>query len=317
LLFIICTSTVFTFEIERRHKRHRSHRSRKHKSKNGMVNVGKFMGSFALEVIGIGDDFKTCFEGVTGTDDSSNVESEANAAAPSSDVKTFFQGLVSVIEFICGVKDKLVEALSAGKMFRRRHKHRRARKMMLFVEKRRRLTRAERKRLFDELVSWVREKATKVKEAIVNAAGAVKDKITQYITVIKDKIKAAYNAVKTWAAAMWEKAKSWMAKAKTWIEKYNTVQSCYNAAGTVIGGVSSAVKDGVKKLVEWFTNIASRITAITAAFAGSPKDILVVVVGIICAIPHIVKIVEYYQAGGDAWVKWGKIVARAGMAFTA
>jgi phage-related protein len=316
------------FELERKNKRSKTSRrkrstysksSLKRRTKGGFENVVQLIWGFVKDVSGIGDDFKDCYTGIVGEEPKKEEDAAADATAISgktTSLSDFFSSLNKIIEFLCAIKDKLLEYFEKGE--RRLRMIKKLKLKMSFIEKRRKktLTEAQRKKLFDDIVNWVADKAGKVGAAVKGAVTAVKDKVIALAKGAWDWMKAKFKDFKEWVKALWEKVKSWTVKAAAWIEKFNTATACFNAAKS---SIKSTIKDAIKKVIGIFKSIGERAVAISAAFAGSPKDIATVLVGVVCAIPHVVKIVEYYndKTIKNEWFRWGSIIGRAAQAFTA
>jgi hypothetical protein len=281
------------------------------RTRGAMENLVWFIGGFAKEVLEI-DNFVDCFQALTGTGTAPEVEDPAAAISENSTQTTaledFFKSLLTVIEFLCYIKDTLVGYFTAeNKRLLRMKRHQK----MNFVEKRRRMSKAMVKKSWSDLVSWVKTKVGQVATAI----STVTDKVTTWATATWEKIRVKYRDFKAWVSATWTKIKAWFAKAAGYIEKFNGLNACVSAGKTLAKPVSSSIT----KLKEWITNIVGRVSTITQALAGSPTAIATVAAGVICAIPHIVKLVAIYKDTSitNSYYRWGRIVARAGFAFTA
>jgi len=278
-------------------------------TKNALENVVWFLGGMVVEIAEV-DNFVDCFKAIRG-DPTASAEEATGAvtthATETNSLAAFFSNLVTVVEFLCFIKDKLIGFFTAeNKRLRMIKKH----KKMNFIEKRRTMTEAMRKKSWGDMVNWVKSKAGQVKAKISEVA----DKVTTWATATWETIKENYQKFKKWVKDTWEKVKGWFAKAKEWIEKFNGVNACYESGKSLASGVAGVIS----KVKEFVTNIVGRVTTISTALAGNPAAIATVVAGVICAIPHIVKMVEYYKnTTWNAYFKWGKIVARAGKAFTA
>jgi len=283
----------------------------KMETKGALTNIVWFVGGMAFQIFEL-DGFAECFKTLTGDGDEAPTAADgdlaAGATATTSSLEEFFKNLLTVIEFLCYIKDKLIGYFTAEN---RRLKNLKRHRKMNFVEKRRTMTEAMRKKSWGDIVSWVKEKVGQVKTAAV----ALGDKLKTWATAAWETIKLKYAEFKAWVKTTWEKTKAWFAKVAGYIEKFNKAKACTDVAKTM----KKPLEELWGKIKEWVKGIVDRTADIVSAVGGNVVAMAKIAAGIICAIPHVVKMVQIYKDKTitNNWYKWGQIIAQAGSAFAA
>jgi len=313
---------MFAFEIERKHRthRHKRHtrmaRSNKHmmrmeakRTKNALTNILWFVAGLFMEVAEV-NNFKDCYNSLTGVgDEATNPQADMDGgeAASTSSLKEFFDNLVTVIEFLCYIKDKLIDFFKGEAKRLQRLKRN---KKMNFVEKRRTMTEAMRKKSWAEIKAWVSTKVGQVKEKINEVA----NKVVDWATAAWQTIKAKWAEFKAWVKTTWAKTQAWFAKVAGYIKKFTIGTTCLDASKTL----QKPLTESWEKVTKWVTGITGRVADIVSAVGGNVVAMATIAAGIICAIPHVVKMYEIYKKKeGDVYYRWGRIIAQAGSAFAA
>jgi len=279
------------------------------RTKNAMTNVVWFVAGLFMEIAEV-NNFYDCYKTLAGSEEATNPQADLDGgeAASTSSLKEFFDNLVTVIEFLCYIKDKLIAFFTGeGKRLQRLKRH----KKMNFVEKRRTMTEAMRKKSWAEIKAWVSDKAGKVKDKINEVA----NKVVDWATAAWQTIKAKWAEFKTWVKATWAKTQAWFAKVAGYITQFNDhINSCYEAGKTLIHPIT----ESWSKVKSWVTGITGRVADIISAVGGNVAAMAKIAAGIICAIPHVVKMYEIYKKKeGTVYYRWGRIIAQAGSAFAA
>jgi len=258
------------------------------------------------------NDFINCFKGINGTaiyKAPTNPEKEViSIEQETKSLVKYFEKLDTIIEFVCLVKNKLIQWL--------KNPGRRLVKFMRFTE-------TKTGNFFEDIKAFIVKNRKNLKEKVSGKSA----KLNKWKLELWNSIKVKYVIIKIWMKNVWVKLHKWLYKTYYFISKFKRAKNCSGKGKQIDliyekdkgSKIDKALKKQIKEMKSKVKTLNFIYKDINKAVVGNAGSLAKLFASVLCAIPNIIRIVRIYRDKNkkrNKWEQWGRILGRLILVFT-